>query len=77
MATKRKTTASKQATKKAGAKSATKKPATITGKAALAKKATKPKRTSAIDSGAKVLSESKEPLTTKEMVDAMSAKGYW
>jgi hypothetical protein len=32
---------------------------------------------SAIDPAAKVLSESNDPMTTKEMVDAMSAKGYW
>jgi hypothetical protein len=32
---------------------------------------------SAIDAAAKVLGESNEPMTTKELVDAMSAKGYW
>jgi len=41
----------------------------------------KPKATraggSALDAAAKVLGESKNPLTTKEMVEAMSAKGYW
>jgi hypothetical protein len=34
-------------------------------------------KTSALDAAARVLGESKEPLTTKEMVEAMGAKGYW
>lgn len=37
----------------------------------------KPKKTSALDAAAKVLGETKDPLTTKEMVEAMQAKGYW
>lgn len=32
---------------------------------------------SAIDAAAKVLSESEEPMTTKEMIEAMAEKGYW
>jgi hypothetical protein len=32
---------------------------------------------SAIDAAAKVLGEATEATTIKEMVDAMSAKGYW
>ena len=36
-----------------------------------------PKRMSALDAAAKVLGESAEPMATKEMIDAMSAKGYW
>ncbi len=32
---------------------------------------------SALDAAAKVLAESKEPMTSKEMIDAMAAKGYW
>src|ERR687898_136046 len=63
------------ATKK---KPATKKPAAKTTKGTkkpAAKKAGG--KTSAIDAAAKVLGESKEPLTTKEMIEAMSAKGYW
>ena len=32
---------------------------------------------SALDAAAKVLAESGEPLTSKEMIDAMAAKGYW
>lgn len=34
-------------------------------------------RLSALDAVAKVLVESSEPMTTKEMVEAMGAKGYW
>jgi hypothetical protein len=50
-------------------KTTTKKPA--------AKKAAQPKKVSALDAAAKVLGESTEPLTTKEMVEAMQAKRYW
>ena len=32
---------------------------------------------SQLDAAAKVLGEATEPLTTKEMVEAMAAKGYW
>ncbi|MAG94996.1 MAG: hypothetical protein CMJ48_14815 [Planctomycetaceae bacterium] len=32
---------------------------------------------SAIDAAAKVLGEARAPLNTKEMVEKMSAKGYW
>jgi hypothetical protein len=32
---------------------------------------------SALDAAAKVLAESREPMTTKEMVEAMATKGYW
>jgi hypothetical protein len=61
------------ATKK---KAATRKKRTIK-KAKPAAKPAKPKKTSALDAAAKVLGESKEPLTTKEMIEAMQAKGYW
>lgn len=43
-------------------------------------KARKPKsdgKLSALDAAAKVLAESREPMTTGEMVEAMAAKGYW
>ncbi len=30
-----------------------------------------------LDAAAKVLAESKQPMTTKEMIEAMGAKGYW
>lgn len=36
-----------------------------------------PKKMSALDAAAKVLDESSEPIATKEMIDAMAAKGYW
>jgi hypothetical protein len=32
---------------------------------------------SCIDAAAKVLAEAKEPMTTKEMIEAMAAKKYW
>src|SRR5258707_613741 len=32
---------------------------------------------SCLDAAAKVLGESKEPMTTKEMIEAMAAKKYW
>ena len=32
---------------------------------------------SCIDAAAKVLGEKKEPMTTKAMIEAMAAKGYW
>jgi hypothetical protein len=32
---------------------------------------------SALDAAAKVLSESREPMTTKQMIGAMAAKGMW
>src|SRR3954470_22928471 len=70
MATKNKPATKKPAAKKSTRKSATKKAAPKAAKEASGK-------ASALDSAAKVLSESKKPLTTKEMVDAMSAKGYW
>jgi len=38
---------------------------------------TKVAKTSALDGAAKVLGESSEPMTSKEMVEAMAAKGYW
>ena len=50
-----------------------------------AKKTTKPKtakrpraaKSSALDAAVKVLGEAKAPLTTKEMIESMQAKGYW
>jgi hypothetical protein len=56
--------------KKTAAKKTTKAPA----------KAKKPKadgRMSALDAAAKVLAESGEPMTTREMIEAMATKGYW
>ncbi|MCC6492891.1 MAG: hypothetical protein IT424_07705 [Pirellulales bacterium] len=50
--------------KKAGAKSA-------------AASKSKVKKTSALDAAAKLLAASREPMTTKEMIDALAAKGIW
>ncbi len=35
------------------------------------------KKLSAINAASKVLGESKEPLTAKQMIERMAAKGYW
>jgi hypothetical protein len=40
-------------------------------------KADKPKRLSGLDAAAKVLEESGQPMTPKEMVEAAEQKGYW
>ena len=53
---------------------------TADAKPAKAKKPAKekvPGKLSALDAAAKVLAESGEPMTSKEMIDAMAAKGYW
>lgn len=42
-----------------------------------AKKAKGDKKLSALDAAAKVLSETGEPMTCREMIEAMAAKGYW
>jgi hypothetical protein len=42
-----------------------------------AKKEPKEKRMSGLDAAAKVLEESGQPMTAKEMVEAAEAKGYW
>ena len=66
------------ATKKTATKKrpAAKKPATkkATTKKAAAKRNGK---LSALDAAAKVLGETKEPMTTREMIGVMAAKGYW
>ncbi len=36
-----------------------------------------PKKLSAIDAAAKVLAEAGQPMTTRQMIEAMAAKGYW
>jgi hypothetical protein len=64
-------------------KSATKKSKTAKTtepKAAKATKPAKPKangKLSCIDAAAKVLADSKEPMTTKAMIEQMAAKGLW
>jgi hypothetical protein len=56
----------------------------VAGKEAKAKKprakkakADKPKRISGLDAAARVIEESDQPMTAKEMVEAAEAKGYW
>ena len=73
MATKKTATKTTTAKKVAGTKAATKK---TTAKKA-APKPKKADKLSAIDAAAKVLAEAGEPLSTKQMVEAMTAKGYW
>jgi hypothetical protein len=53
------------------------KPAATKANAAAANGKAKPKKLSAIDAAAKVLAEAKGPMNTKEMIDAMAAKGLW
>lgn len=81
MATKKTTTKKTNTSKRAASKKtpARKAPAKRATKKAAPKKAPAKagKKMSAIDAAAKVLGESKEPLNTKEMVEAMSAKKYW
>ena len=64
MATKKKTTTKKAPRAKAPAKPKTAKP----------KQERKP---GALDAAVKVLGAAKDPLTTKEMIDAMAAKNLW
>lgn len=79
---------SKKSTKSAAAKTKPAKanPADATkaaeSKPAVAKEAKAAKKSdngqlSALDAAAKVLGEASEPLTTKQMIEAMAAKGYW
>src|SRR6516165_3668582 len=37
----------------------------------------KPKELSALDAAAKVLTETGQPMSCKELIEAMAAKGYW
>ena len=54
-------------------------PPTGTNSSARAKAKSEPKqkRLSALDAAAKVLAESDAPLNTKQLVEAMTTKGYW
>jgi hypothetical protein len=40
-------------------------------------KAKAAKKLSALDAAAKVLAETKKPLSTKELIEGMATKGYW
>jgi hypothetical protein len=42
-----------------------------------AKKQAKPKKASALDAAARVLTETSKPMTCPEMITAMATKGYW
>jgi hypothetical protein len=46
-------------------------------KRAAAKEPAPPKRLSALDAAAQVLSEAGQPMNCQEMIAAMTAKGYW
>ena len=37
----------------------------------------KPKKLSALDAAAKVLTETGQPMSCKELIEAMAQKGYW
>ncbi len=65
--------------KKSTKTTATKKPAARkTAKAsARTKKPTADGKMSALDAAAKILAESSEPMTTREMIEAMAARGHW
>jgi hypothetical protein len=88
MATRKKTTTRKKAPRKQTSASKQKADAvsaavkTVARKVAEGKAASKPraksaKKTSALDAAVRVLGEAKGPLTTGQMIEAMSAKGYW
>ena len=62
----------KKITKKAPSKTAAKK-AKVAGKNGDAK----PKRLSALDAAAEVLADAKEPMNTRQMIEAMAKKGLW
>lgn len=69
-----------KAVKKAPAEKAEPQVSEPAAKPAKTKKPAKEKasgKLSALDAAAKVLAESKEPMTSKEMIEAMAAKGYW
>jgi hypothetical protein len=83
MATKKTTTKKATTAKKAsGAKAATKKAApkkktTPKAKAASGNGEAKDKKLSAIDAAAKVLTDTKQAMNAKELVEAMAAKNLW
>ena len=73
-----KKTAKKTSAKKATpAKKATIKKTTPKASKPAAKKTTSKEKLSALDAAARVLAESKEPLNSKQMIEAMASKGYW
>ena len=76
--TKKTTTAKKAAGAKAATKKATpRKKAAPTTKAASGKDEEKDKKLSAIDAAAKVLTDTKQAMNSKELIEAMAAKKLW
>jgi len=77
----KKTTTKKATTRKATTrKSATTKPEAskpAAKKQPVKKADTAKKKLSALDAAAKVLGEATEPMASKEMIEAMTTKGYW
>jgi hypothetical protein len=69
--------ATKKAPKKPASKSKTTRAKPAPAKKAKASANAKPKKLSALDAAAQVLTASKEPLNAKQMIDAMAAKGLW
>jgi hypothetical protein len=63
------------AKKKTSSKTSTKKNTATKAKAKKAPKASD--KMSALDAAAKVLGETKDPMSCKEMIEAMAKKGYW
>jgi HB1, ASXL, restriction endonuclease HTH domain len=68
-------TAKKTTAKKTTTKAKATKP--VAKKATKPKADAKPKKLSALDAAAKVLAENKEPLNTRQMIEAMAKKGLW
>ncbi len=64
-------------TTKAPRKKPTAKKKTAPKTVAKPKKAKAEKKPSALDCAARILAETKQPMTTKELVEATAAKGYW
>jgi hypothetical protein len=78
MAKKTKTTDQTPTTETSPAKAA--KPAPAAAKTKAPAKKLKPapaKKLSALDAAAKVLGEAGQPMTSREMIESMSKKGYW
>ena len=69
--------ATKKATKTTASPTTANAKATKSTKATAKKAATGEKKMSALDAAAKVLAESKEPMRAKEIIEQMTAKGYW
>jgi hypothetical protein len=69
--------ATEMAKKKTATKKTTAKATKPAAKSKKGKAAADKEKMSALDAAAKVLGEARAPMTTKEMVEAMAAKGYW